>query len=395
MTTPIGPPVEVDQESLVNDQRARTQHVPRTLSGYTVGVTADRRSEEQIQLLEDRGATCVHGPMLETQALLADSGIASATRLVIDNPPDVTILSTGIGVRGWFSSADALLLGKELRLAVESSEIYARGPKAHGAAVTAGLNLDTCATWPSLDDIIDELQLRSDSGLRVAIQLDGDPDAVAISRLNELEAEVVPIPVYQWTLPTNRSPAEDLIAAVAAHQIDAVTFTARPAVQHFVSIAQELDLFGRVQAAARTNTALLCVGERTATAVEDAGLHVAGFPERPLLGTMVMLLTEQLEKRTTELQLLGHSVVLRGRELSVGDEPVQTLPFRERHLFELLASRPGVVFAKDRLLDRVWQGAAHDEHAVEVAVGRLRKRLGDAGSGIETVRRRGYRMVAA
>lgn len=395
MTTPIRPSVDADQRGLINHRNDEAQPTARPLSGYTVGVTADRRSEEQIQLLEDRGATCVHGPMLETQALLADSGIASATRALIDNPPDITILSTGIGVRGWFSSADALLLGNELRLALESSQIYARGPKAHGAAMTAGLNVGTSRTWQSLDEIIDELMSQSGQGLRVAVQLDGDPDAGAISRLDNLAAEVIPVPVYQWTLPTNRSPAEDLIAAIADQQIDAVTFTARPAVQNFACIAYEMGLFPRVQSAARTSTALLCVGERTANAVDEVGLHVSGFPERPLLGTMVMLLTEQLESRTTELELVGHSVVLRGRELSVGQAPAQTLPFRERHLFEILASRPGVVFAKDRLLDRVWQGAAHDEHAVEVAVGRLRKRLGEAGSGIETVRRRGYRIVAA
>ncbi len=368
---------------------------PRPLSGYTVGVTADRRSEEQIQLLEDRGAACVHGPMLETQALLPDSGIASATRALIENPPDVTILSTGIGVRGWFSSADALLLGNELRAVVESSRIYARGPKAHGAAITVGLDLGSSRTWLSLDEIFDELLAEKPPALRIAIQLDGDPDALAIARLREVGAEVIPVPVYQWRLPANRSPAENLIAAVADQRIDAVTFTARPAVENFVSIARDLGLFPRVRDAAKSTAALVCVGERTAAAVDEAGLHVAGFPKRPLLGTMVMLLTEQLEQRTTELELLGHSVVLRGRELSVGQEPAQTLPFRERHLFEILASRPGVVFAKDRLLDRVWQGSAHDEHAVEVAVGRLRKRLGAAGAGIETVRRRGYRIAAA
>jgi len=34
------------------------------LSGFCIGVTADRRSGEQIQMLESRGAECIHGPML-------------------------------------------------------------------------------------------------------------------------------------------------------------------------------------------------------------------------------------------------------------------------------------------------------------------------------------------
>jgi uroporphyrinogen-III synthase len=40
----------------------------------------------------------------------------------------------------------------------------------------------------------------------------------------------------------------------------------------------------------------------------------------------------------------------------------------------------------------VW-GEVGDEHVVEVTVARLRRRLGAAGGGIETVVRRGYRLA--
>jgi uroporphyrinogen-III synthase len=39
----------------------------------------------------------------------------------------------------------------------------------------------------------------------------------------------------------------------------------------------------------------------------------------------------------------------------------------------------------------VWTGET-DDHVVEVTVGRLRRRLGSAGTHIETVMRRGYRL---
>ena len=368
---------------------------PRLLSGYTVGITADRRSEEQIQLLEDRGATCVHGPVLETRGLLPDSGVSEATRSLIDNPPDFTILNTGIGVRGWFSSADALLLGGELRTAIDSSKIYTRGPKAQGAAITAGLDLLDGTTHTSLDAIMGDLTTIDLRGKRVAVQLDGDPDAKIITRLSDLEAEVVPVPVYQWSLPANTDPAEELIQALVEHRLDAITFTARPAVKNFVAIAERIERLSEVRDVLdSTATAVLCVGQGTAELVAEHSLGNPRFPDRPLLGTMVMLLTEYLDGCTNEVELAGHRIVLRGRE-PVGSGPPQMLSVRERQLFEVLASKPGVVFPKDRLLSWVWREAAQDEHAVEVAVGRLRKRLGDAGCGIETVRRRGYRMAAA
>ena len=65
---------------------------------------------------------------------------------------------------------------------------------------------------------------------------------------------------------------------------------------------------------------------------------------------------------------------------------------RERGILEALAERPGAVWSKERLRARVWGDTDPTIHVVEVTVGRLRKRLGPAGSIIETVTRRGYRL---
>lgn len=65
---------------------------------------------------------------------------------------------------------------------------------------------------------------------------------------------------------------------------------------------------------------------------------------------------------------------------------------RERAVLEVLARRPGVVVTKQHLLSSVWAGAV-DDHAVEVTVGRLRRRLGGT-LDIRTVPRRGYSLLA-
>ena len=365
------------------------------LSGYTIGVTAHRRSGEQIQMLEGRGATCLHGPMLDTKPLLPEAEIAAATKLLIDEPPAVTILTTGIGVRGWFSAADALFLGEALRHSIALSMVFARGPKSSGAAITAGIDVAWNAPNATISEVLDELESRDVRGQRVAIQLDGDPDSAVIERLEQLGADVVPVPVYRWTMPSDLSAAEGLVQAVAEHRVDALTFTARPAVENFVQIARDLGVYAQVCEATRTTTRLFSVGERTAEALRESGLGPSEFPDRPQLGSMVMRVTERLRASATELEMGGHHVVLRGREVRVNGSDPAVLTARERHLFAILASRPGAVFSKANLLAEVWRGDASDEHVVEVTVGRLRRRLGEAGEGIETVMRRGYRVRAA
>ena len=59
-----------------------------------------------------------------------------------------------------------------------------------------------------------------------------------------------------------------------------------------------------------------------------------------------------------------------------------------------VSRRPGAVVSKGELRKQVWANGA-DDHAVEVTGGRLRRRLGPASDGIETVMRRGYRLAVS
>ncbi len=95
---------------------------------------------------------------------------------------------------------------------------------------------------------------------------------------------------------------------------------------------------------------------------------------------------------TIVLQLANHTVIVEGSTLIVDAGAATRLPERERVLLEALAERPGAVVSKRALLRRVWGPGESDEHVVEVTMARLRQRLGVAGSGIETVIRRGYRL---
>jgi len=89
------------------------------------------------------------------------------------------------------------------------------------------------------------------------------------------------------------------------------------------------------------------------------------------------------------------------REVHVGSDPI-ALTRTEYELLETLSSRPRVVFTRQQLLDAVWGDAASagipgDEHLVDIHIGHLRAKLGDAPRSpryVLTVRGVGYRMGA-
>ena len=95
--------------------------------------------------------------------------------------------------------------------------------------------------------------------------------------------------------------------------------------------------------------------------------------------TVIPLGTAQFDPSSGTLTHAGESQPLRNREL---------------RLLEVFARNQGQILSKSQLLDRLFsQDAEVSENAIEVYIGRLRKRLSETGVQIETVRGVGYRMV--
>jgi Transcriptional regulatory protein, C terminal/Uroporphyrinogen-III synthase HemD len=74
----------------------RSPPEPLPLAGFTVGVTAARRAEELGALLERRGAKVVHGPAIRIVPLADDTDLRAATQELINHPPDIVVMTTGM-----------------------------------------------------------------------------------------------------------------------------------------------------------------------------------------------------------------------------------------------------------------------------------------------------------
>ena len=83
----------------------------------------------------------------------------------------------------------------------------------------------------------------------------------------------------------------------------------------------------------------------------------------------------------------------RWRSLRIGSRGLDLTPI-ESSLLELLLRNPGRAFSRDYLLDAVWGRSVFvADRAVDNAVLRLRRKLGDLGAAIETVWGLGYRLA--
>lgn len=360
------------------------------LAGFEIGITADRRADEQIKLLTGRGAACLHGPVIKTHPFGSEEDLRAATQDVIDHPPDLVVATTGVGVRSWLEAAEAIRLADGLRHVLEATTLYARGPKATGALVTAGLEVAWTTPRAQYTEIVAALAAEGVAGRRVAVQLDGAGAVDLCSQLEQLGATIVRVPVYRWSLPDDTGPAERLIRAAVDRRLDAVTFTAKPAVENLLDIAAMIGSLDELVSALATDVAVFCVGPVCAGGFADLPAVRPYVPDRHRLGSMVQQIAHQFDGRGGTVELGGQQVRVQGKLAVVAGQQAW-LTDRERALLGALLENQGVVHSKRELLRRVWRGAESDEHLVEVTVARLRKRLGPAGNGIETVMRRGYR----
>lgn len=279
----------------------------KPLAGVRVGVTADRRADDQIDLLHRRGATTLHGATMRIVPLADDTDLAATTRSLLDAPPAVVVATTGQGFRGWLEVADEWGLGDRLRAALGDAAVLARGPKARGAIRGAGLreawSADATESSPEVLDHLLAGGVGPLDGTRVAVQLHGDPMTSFLTALREAGADVVEVHVYRWEPPPDLPAVDALIAAILGREVDTVTFTSAPAVDGLLHRAEGLgrteDLLATLRGGPDGSGVLACVvGPVTAAPLERRGVPSIA-PDRFRLGAMVRRLEEHVSGTPT------------------------------------------------------------------------------------------------
>jgi uroporphyrinogen-III synthase len=276
-------------------------------------------------------------------------------------------------------------VAEDLTAALGAGYLIARGAKARGALRAAGLADQWSPESESCEEVLKHLLERGVAGERIAVQLHGADQPDFASALRAAGAEVVEARIYRWLPPLDLTPVRRLLELVMARQVDAVTFTSAMAVEAVLAIAgPDRDA---VVEALRTDVLAACVGPVTAAPLRTLGVDVLE-PGRARLGALARALFDELPRRATPLRVAGSTVTLRGHAAIV-DGTLKPLAQAPMAVLRALADARGRVLSRAQLLAALPRGC--DEHAVEMAVARLRAALGGA-EYVQTIVKRGYRL---
>ncbi|CAN7332952.1 uroporphyrinogen-III synthase [Microbacterium foliorum] len=361
------------------------------LAGCTIIVAADRRSVDLATALERRGAVVHRAPALSIVTNSDDAELLARTERVIASPPDIVIVTTGVGFRGWIDAAHENGLDGQLDRALQGAHFVARGPKAHGAIQQAGFTADWVAESETSAEVGEYLLASGVAGKRILVQHHGAGADGLDELLTDAGAEVLSITVYRWGPPPDPDVVRRSALQAAGGEADAVLFTSAPGAASWIAFAEESGALERVRRRAESGRLLLaCVGPITAAPLHTANLRTT-IADRGRLGSLARTVIAHFGGgKAPSLPTDAGLVEVRSGGVLV-DGAFIPLSRSAAALIEALASAGGRVLSRAEL-GGVLPGAERNGHAVEVAVARLREALG-GNELVHTVVKRGYRLA--
>lgn len=377
------------------------RQISEALAGCSILLPVDRRSNEFATALQRHGATTMIAPPLTITPHFDDAELLDRTHRLLDSPPDIVVVTTGVGFRGWMDAAEQDGIQENLISSLLRTQILVRGPKARGAVQQAGMEIDWVAETETAAEITEYLLAECVRGKRIVIQHHGEGDPEMERRLVEAGAEVHGLIIYRWGAPPDPSLVGRTTGMVAAGNMDAVLFTSAPGARAWLEFAEELGTLSAVREMAARRTLFGAVGPITAGPLIAEGITPA-VPERFRLGALVRETVSRLAgPDSAAATAFGPLHVRTGGALL--DGRFHQLGRAGSDILRILAARPGQVFSRAEIAEDLSSGGAGaraegwadeqtTERAVEVTVARVRGALDDPDL-IQTVYKRGYRLA--
>jgi uroporphyrinogen-III synthase len=276
------------------------------LAGARIGLLEARLSSELAELVRREGGEHVCAPSVRE----APVDVAALVPALIDDlrrrRMEIVVFLTGAGATSLLEQASAIGARDALIEALAGATTVCRGPKPavvlrkHGIPVH--VNARTPHTTPELLDVLPDEFVR---GRGVALLHDGGGNLALVEALRARGAKVDELRTYEWRLPDDIEPIEELIRELLAGRLDAVAFTSQVQVRHLFEVAARTHRTAGLRFALRHRTIVGSIGPTCSAALEqfDAPPHVVASPPkmRPLVTAVGQFLTERRSHHTAEI----------------------------------------------------------------------------------------------
>jgi uroporphyrinogen-III synthase len=212
----------------------------------------------------------------------------------------VHIFLTGAGATALFQEAERQGQLASTIESIKAGIIVCRGPKPAAALKRYGLSSSASAVSPyTSHELLDALKAIDLSGSLVTLVHYGERNETLSSELRQRGATLDELCLYEWRLPDDLTPLQELARDLTARDIDAVIFTSQVQWKHLLRIASDLGFSEAMIDALNSGVVVAAVGPICSAALETSGVRPHVVPDNPKMGPLVAALADYFSSATS------------------------------------------------------------------------------------------------
>jgi uroporphyrinogen-III synthase len=371
------------------------EHAPPPLAGFTVVVATERRKHEIAEWLEASGSRAIGVRAVRTIAQPDPVAIADAISMCVAEPVHEVIVSSAFGLRAWVEAARRGGYLDGLLSCFREARLLARDARTADGIRELGLTQIWSTAAGTVEDLFRYLNAQPMTGRRVVAHIESDAHRELCHGLRAAGAAVVEVATAQFTPPPDVYTVRRIVDLVVRRQVDAVLLAGPTVTENLMDQAKADGCTDEMFNAFVEGVLAVCLGPLTAAPLIARGVPVVQAAE-PVPASLAASALTELPQRAVVLETAGRRIEIRGHAVVVAGQliPVQSGPLS---VLRALASRPGRLLSAAEIRAIIPHSPPIDDHAIEMAVSRLRGSLSDSPVDgrelVQTVMKRGYRLA--
>lgn len=275
------------------------------LHGVRVAVLESRMAGELAELVRRYGGNVRSAPAVRETAIDCTDIVADFLKQLTEPARRVFVFLTGAGATTLLEEVERQGQLPSLLESLKRSTVVCRGPKPTAALKRYGITPTVSAASPYTSiELLDALAGIDLTAAEATVVHYGERSALLTDALRRRGAQLNELCVYEWLLPEDVVPLEDLVQSIFRREVDAIIFTSQVQWKHLLQVASALGRADSIVAALKSDIVVAAVGPVCAATLAESGVRPRVVPSNPKMGPLVAELaryfTETLNRRSED-----------------------------------------------------------------------------------------------
>jgi uroporphyrinogen-III synthase len=269
------------------------------LEGVKVGVLESRQTGAVAALVRRYGGVAHCAAALREARTDCAALVSAFLDDLEDGPERLIVFMTASGATALVQESDQLGRLPQLLRSLGRNRVVCRGPKPVAVMsryhVVPALQVAEPYTSVELLAALDRDDLRD---AHVTLVHYGERADALSDALTARGARLHELCLYEWRLPDDLRPLQNMIRDTIDRQIDALMFTSQVQCRHLFQVASDMNLATPLRAALNSGVVVAVIGPVCRAALEEAGVVPHVEPEHPKMAALVLSLARHFALRT-------------------------------------------------------------------------------------------------